>query len=176
MRFFVLFAPFALIVWLLVGRARVKAVKLDSLGWDELVARLQPVPIEGIAIVAEDYLRPTKGQIDLAPKRLWELIGGDVGIQRMYENGEILIALASYAQRWNFDESVVVAERMRRDGIILRRAALKLSIGFFTGNDAVHGPFSVQQVASSYYLMRKRLLALYETSHAGRYPTLAAAL
>jgi hypothetical protein len=31
-------------------------------------------------------------------------------------------------------------------------------------------------VASSYYLMRQRLLVLYETNHAGLYPRLAEAL
>jgi hypothetical protein len=40
----------------------------------------------------------------------------------------------------------------------------------------VHGPFHVQEAASAYYLMRRRLLALYETSHVGRYSRLAAAL
>ena len=34
----------------------------------------------------------------------------------------------------------------------------------------------VQEAASAYYLMRARLLALYETSHAGRYPALSAVL
>jgi hypothetical protein len=37
-------------------------------------------------------------------------------------------------------------------------------------------PFNVHEAASAYYLMRQRLLALYETSHAGLYPALAAVL
>jgi len=37
-------------------------------------------------------------------------------------------------------------------------------------------PLNAQEASSSYYLMRQRLLALYETSHICRYPALAAAL
>jgi hypothetical protein len=37
-------------------------------------------------------------------------------------------------------------------------------------------PFYLHQVASSYYLMQRRLLCLYEANHAGLHPRLAAAL
>jgi len=77
--------------------------------------------------------------------------------------------LAGFAQQWNFQESVIVGERMRRDGLALRRAARKVWVGMLFGYGKAHGPFSVQEAASAYYLMRQRLLALYETSHAGRY-------
>ena len=37
-------------------------------------------------------------------------------------------------------------------------------------------PLHAQEASSAYYLMRQRLLSLYETSHVSRYPALAAAL
>jgi hypothetical protein len=37
-------------------------------------------------------------------------------------------------------------------------------------------PFHLHEAASAYFLMRQRLLALYETSHMGLHPRLAAAL
>jgi hypothetical protein len=146
--------------------------------WDDLVGRLVPGPVEGIAaiaVIAVDYLQPTKGQLEIKTGQLWVMIGGLEGINSMYANAEILLALAGYAQRWNPDESVIVGERMRRDGLILRRATKKLSLGFVTGIDT-HGPFHVQEAASAYYLMRRRLLVLYETSHVGRHSRLAAAI
>ncbi len=94
----------------------------------------------------------------------------------MYANAEILMALASYAQRWSLDESIIVCERMRRDGLMLRRATFALSLSLTLGYDKVQVPFSVQEAAGAYYLMRARLLALYETTHAGRFPELAATL
>ena len=91
-------------------------------------------------------------------------------------NVETMLALAHYAERWNPAESAVVAERMRRDAVSLRRAVFMLSLGMMVGNSSVYGPFDLQEAASAYYLMRERLLALYETNHAGRYERLAAAL
>jgi len=37
-------------------------------------------------------------------------------------------------------------------------------------------PLEAQEASSAYYLMRQRLLSLYETSHVCRYPVLAAVL
>jgi len=171
--------PFVLIV-LVLGcafvRTRIRSSRLSRLSWDDLLAKLVPVPIDEISRIAVDYLYPRKGQLEFATYELWNMIGEADGLRRMYANAEVLIALAGYAQRWNRHESLVVAERMRRDGIILRRATLGLSLGLTLGFDKARGPFSVQEAASAYYLMRARVLALYETSHAGRFPRLVAAL
>jgi hypothetical protein len=86
------------------------------------------------------------------------------------------MALASYAERWNYEEAVIVAERMRSDASVLRRALRRLSMSLVLRKAGVLAPFRVQEAASAYYLMRRRLLALYETSHVGRYPTLLAAV
>ncbi len=138
-----------------------KKEELARLSWEDLVARLEPVSIDGIAKVAIDYLQPVRGQLALEPNEMLSLVGGVEGLRRMQANAEILIALAGFAQQWNFQESVVVAERMRRDGLALRRASRKVS---------------VQEAASAYYRMRGRLLTLYQTNHAGCYPALAVAL
>jgi len=176
MSFIVLFSLAILLVVFGYLRTHMKASRLARLSWDDLLSRLEPVSIDGISSVALDYLQPSKGQLQIGTAEMWFLIGEDEGVRRMYANAEVLIALAGYAQRWNPLESAIVGERMRRDGLTLRRAALRLSLGSLSGHDVIHGPFNVQEAASAYYLMRQRLLALYETSHAGRYPRLAAAL
>jgi hypothetical protein len=51
----------------------------------------------------------------------------------MRANSDVLIALATYAQRWNLDEGLVVAERMRRDGMALRRAVVGIGLGMTCG-------------------------------------------
>ena len=176
MSFPVLFGVVLLLVGIAFVRTHLLASRLSRLSWEDLLARVEPVPLEGIAAVALDYLHPGKGQLRIETSDLWVLIGGDEGLRRMHANATILIALAGYAQRWNPVESSIVAERMRRDGVTLRRAAMQLSLGFLDRRGNVRGPFNVQEVASAYYLMRQRLLALYETSHAGRFPHLAASL
>jgi hypothetical protein len=176
MTFLCLFAVSIVLILFTYGRTRVRARDLATLEWHELIARLQPVSSAGIHDIALHYLRPNKGQLGAQPHELWTSVGGAEGLQRMAANAEILVALAGHAQRWNFDESVIVAERMRRDGIALRRATDKAIWGVILHRGKVSRPFHVQEAASAYFLMRERLLALYETSHAARYPALAAAL
>jgi hypothetical protein len=152
-----------------------KKNELAAIGWEQLIGKLESVPIEGVARVANDYLQPRKGQLAIQTDEMWFLVGEEEGLRRMEANAEVLIALAAFASQWNFEESVIVAERMRRDGMTLRRAVRKISLGLAFG-DRTMGPFYVQEAASAYWLMRERLLALYQTSHAGRYPRLLAAL
>ena len=105
-----------------------------------------------------------------------EIDWGADGLRRMHANARILMALASYAQRWNPNEAIVVTERMRSDAVVLRRAMRRLSMGLVLRNSRLLGPFRIQEAASAYYLMRRCLLALYESSHAGRYPSLLGVL
>ena len=155
--------------------SRRQTSRLHNLDWHELVARLEPLPVQAIARAADEYLNPVKGQVGLDPNDLWNSIGGEEGLRRMRANAEILIALAAYAQRWNFHEGVIVAERMRHDAVALRRALFYLALNSKLARGRVYGPFYMQQAVSSYQLMRQRLLALYESSHAGRMPDLIVA-
>ncbi len=154
--------------------------KMALLDWKDLVAGLHRLDMVELSAVATDYLTPRRGQIDLAPKEIWESLGGYEGLKRMRENAEIMLALAAYAQRWNFEEAVVVTERMRLDAASLRRAVRRVELGMIPAGLLLHFrltlPLHAQEASSAYYLMRQRLLALYETSHVSRYPTLAAAL
>ena len=65
---------------------------------------------------------------------------------------------------------------MRREALLLRRAVSKIHVGLIWGYGRAMGPFCVQEAASAYYLMRLRLLALYETSHVGRHGRLSIAV
>ncbi len=176
MSFLLSLLSIAVVLVVLCVRGSRKKTQLSAASWDELVARLEAVPTEGIARVAADYLQPHSGQVAIETDEMWRLIGEKEGLRRMKANADVLLALAAFASQWNFQESVIVAERMRRDGLTLRRAVRKLSIGLTLGNAKATGPFHVQEAASAYWLMRERLLALYQTSHAARYPRLIAAL
>lgn len=144
--------------------------------WDELVSLLEPLPCEGLAIVARDHIEPTHNQIRLEPNDIWQLVGGDEGLRRMKANAEIMVALAGYASRWNMVEASIVAERIRQEAILLRRALFRIRMDALLHRRPLRMPFYLQQAASCYYLMQRRLLCLYETTHAGLHPRLAAAL
>ncbi|MGD0294591.1 MAG: hypothetical protein ABSB30_12110 [Terracidiphilus sp.] len=154
--------------------------RIALLDWNDLVAGLHRLDMVELSAVATDYLTPRRGQIDMEPNEIWESLGGYEGLKRMRENAEIMLALAAYAQRWNFEEAVIVTERMRLDAASLRRAVRRVEIGMIPASllrrFRLTLPIHAQEASSAYYLMRQRLLALYETSHVSRYPTLAAAL
>jgi hypothetical protein len=159
---------------------RNSARKSSKREWHDLVARLQHVDFAGVTTVALDYLTPRRGQIDIEPDKIWESLGGYEGLKKMRENAEIMLELAAYAQRWNFDEAVIVTERMRHDAALLRRAVRRVEWGLLPLRLMRHFrltlPLHAQEASSAYYLMRQRLLSLYETSHECRLPALAASL
>lgn len=166
----------ALVAGLLYVQGWRKKNRLSAATWEQLVLQLEEVPMIGITKVALDYLQPTKGQLAIQTDEMWHLVGGAEGLKRMQTNAEVLLQLAAFAAKWNRQESIIVGERMRREAVALRRAVSKIHRGLIWGYGRATGPFCVQEAASAYYLMRQRLLALYETSHVGRHGRLSIAL
>jgi hypothetical protein len=155
---------------------QISASRVRSTTWEDLVSRMEPMHARGLEIVALDNLQPKANQLQLQPEHLWGLIGGTEGLRRMRNNADLLIALAAYVQRWNFEEGVIVTERMRHDAIQLKRAIFRIRFDMMIRRSQLRAPFYIHQAASAYYLMTRRLIALYETSHAGLLPRLAEAL
>ncbi len=111
MRYFVLFSISTVISILGYAALRtpVKRRRLARLDFSDLLAQIVSVPVDGIAMVALDYLQPGKGQTEIGTVERWTMIGGYDGLRAMYANCEIMIALAGYAQRWNPGEGAIVA-------------------------------------------------------------------
>jgi len=144
--------------------------------WNELIGKLETIPQMEVARIGDDYLNPRSNQIEIEPADIWTAIGGLEGVRRMRRNARVLIALAAHAQRWNFTESVIVMERMRRDAMQLQRATLQITLRTCLHLGSLRVPFHLHESTSSYYLMTKRLLTLYQNSHSGLYPRLVVAL
>ncbi|HEX3661632.1 MAG TPA: hypothetical protein VHU89_09390 [Acidobacteriaceae bacterium] len=180
-----------MVVYLLLGavvggllvaaiRTQISAFKVDRRSWTDLVASIERIEFERIKSVARDYLDPQEGQIALEPTDMWLMLGGRDGLRRMRQNARLMLLLAAHAQQWNFDEGVIVTERIRRDALRLQTAVRQIEMALMLHRvmrrSATLIPFHLHEAASSYYLMRQRLLALYQTSHAGLYPRLAEVL
>lgn len=148
----------------------------DLRPWTELIRQIQPLDMLPMERVAMSYLNPGKDQLEIEPAEMWEMIGGHEGLSRMRGNAEAMLELARHVQRWNPTEGRVVAEMMRRDAVRLRKATTKIELSMLTQRFAALAPFSVQEASAAYYLMRQRLLALYESNHAGLRPQLASVL
>lgn len=163
-----------------LGMLLLQLMKQRQGSWHELVARLSRLDVVELSAIANDYLAPHSGQIDLEPEAIWEHLGGYKGLKAMRDNAEVMLALAACAQQWNFIEAVIVTERMRLDAAMLKRAVRRVELGLLPTRlmrrYQLTLPLHAQEASSAYYLMRQRLLYLYQTSHAGLYPKLAAAL
>ncbi len=170
------FSVFGLAAVIALIIAHKRSRKLASADWQTLVTSLEPMHMRGLEMVAMDHLQPEKNQLKLEPSELWELVGGEEGLRRMERNADTMIALAAYVRNWNYDQAIIVAERIRHDSILLKRAVRKIRWTAHIRKSELKIPFYVHQAASSYYLMTKRLLTLYETNQYLLYPVLAEAL
>ncbi len=144
--------------------------------WQELVAKLERVNLDGLQLIANCYLRPDAEQLRLEPPVMWELVGGDEGVKRLSTNATLMLELAIVAEQWNQIEGAIVAEMLRRDAIRLRRAIRHIRLGMLWSGGGVSAVFHLQEAVSSYCLMRGRLLGLYQNAHIALIPQLEAAL
>lgn len=161
-------------------KSQFSSLRIDHRSWSDVVAALEPVQFDQVTSVARDFLEPREGQISLEPPDMWLMLGGKEGLRRMRNNAQVMLLLAAHAQRWNFDEGIIVTERIRRDALRLRQAVRRVEIALMFHSVLRRSvtliPFHLHEAASAYYLMRQRLLALYQTSHAGLYPRLVEVL
>jgi hypothetical protein len=150
--------------------------KLASLTWEEMLAKIEPIEFEGLQAVAECYLQPGKDQLCLEPNHMWDMVGGLEGIRRLKANAQVMLDLAVFAESWNAEQGPVISEMIRRDAIRINKAVLRIQLSLLFRISFVRAPFHLQEAASSYYLIRGRLLGLYHNSHIGLLPRLEAAL
>lgn len=173
---------FAVLITLLASYATIQVRffirrrRLAYLTVDELLGRIQPVNIRAVAAIAETFLNPSKSQLELEPPVMWESIGEMEGLEALVKNADAILDLAAFAARWNRTEGRIVTEMIRRDGVRLKRAAFKIQLASYFSFGTVFAPFQLQEAAAAYYLMRRRVLGLYEAAHVGLYPQLIATL
>ena len=143
--------------------------------WEDKVKKLTWIDHNTIAQVALDLVdksgeaRQITDASNLEPAQLWKLIGGLKGLEALERNSEVLIDLAFYLQQWH-PEAVVIAEQLRLDARELKWHVARLKGAAQTGNLQISFPFYAQRAVTTYYLMTRRLLDLYE---AGNFAMLA---
>lgn len=168
---------FVLAIVAALAYSHAKAYRLRSVDWQQLVTSLKDVPSAELTTIALDHLQPGNARSSsLDPADAWDLIGGLQGLRRLRHNAELLIELAAYVRRWNYDHAIIVSERIRHDSILLKRALFRIQCSMYLQRGRNRIPFYVCEAASSYYLMTQRILKLYEAHQYVLYPQLAEAL
>jgi hypothetical protein len=135
--------------------------------WEQLLERLTFVDRDGVAQIALDYAdesgqrRTEDSDTGLEPSQIWKLIGGLDGLELLEKNCPVLIDLAFYVQQW-YPEAVVLAEELRLNAREIEWHVERLRGAAKTGNMELSFANYAQPAIAKYYLMTRRVLALYE--------------
>jgi hypothetical protein len=135
--------------------------------WETLLSRLSAVDRDKIALISQNLLHETEpGSIDqddaeLNATRIWSLIGGLKGLEVMERNCAVLVDLAFYVQQWH-PEAAVVAEQLRLNAREVAWHVGRLKGAAQTGKLEIFIPEYAPPAITTYYLMTRRVLALYK--------------
>ena len=135
--------------------------------WESLLSRLSAVDRDKIALISQNLLHETEpGSIDqddaeLNATQIWSLIGGLKGLEVMERNCAVLVDLAFYVQQWH-PEAAVVAEQLRLNAREIAWHVGRLRGAAQTGKLEIFISDYAQPAITTYYLMTRRVLALYE--------------
>jgi hypothetical protein len=148
-----------------------RAGKLYGRSWETILARVIPLDRGNLRIVALDLLGEADeldrrdGPCELESSEIVELVGGLEGLAAIQRNCEALIELACYCQRL-YPDALVVAEELRLNAREIQWHLGRLDAAARNGNSrAAFGEYA-QRIATIYYLMTRRLVALYEIANA----------
>jgi hypothetical protein len=135
--------------------------------WESLLSRLSTVDPDKIALISQNMHNESgSGRIDedasdLNATQIWSLIGGLKGLEVMERNCAVLVDLAFYVQQW-YPEASVVAEQLRLNAREVEWHVGRLKSAAQTGKLEIFFPDYAQPAITTYYLMTRRVLALYE--------------
>jgi hypothetical protein len=152
-----------------------------QVSWQQLLANITFIDRNVIAVVALDRMDDIDlpdaeaGSQRLDSYDLWTVIGGLKGLEILEQNSKVLIELACYLQRWH-PEALPIAEQLRLDSRALQFHVDRLKGAAKTGNLEVSFPFYAQRAVATYYVMTRRLLALYEAANSTMLPELQRAI
>ena len=144
-----------------------RAGRSSNRNWEKLLKRLTAVDRSSIAEVALDIVdesgeqRKDEASAVLEPSQIWKLVGGLEGLEALEANCAVLIDLAFYVQQW-FPEALTVAEQLRLSAREIEWHVGRLKGAQQTGKLESAFPMYAQRAVATYYLMTRRVLALYE--------------
>lgn len=160
-------ATIAVVLVAILARSYRRARRSTRRDWEHLLGRLVSVDRTSIAEIALDVIEESgeprrDGQsAALEPAQIWKLLGGMEGLEHLEANSAVLIDLAFYLQRW-YPEALLVAEQLRLSAREIQWHLERLRGAQKTGKLESVFPMYAQRAAATYYLMTRRLLALYQ--------------
>ena len=135
--------------------------------WESMLTRLSAVDRDNIALISESLLNEgepwgiDEDASGLKATQIWSSIGGLKGLEVMESNCAVLVDLAFYVQQW-YPEASVVAEQLRLNAREVAWHVGRLKSAAQTGKLEMFFADYAQPAITTYYLMTRRVLALYE--------------
>jgi hypothetical protein len=135
--------------------------------FETLLKRLSSVDRDNVALIARDLIdesgqrRTDEDDLDLDPSQVWPLIGGLQGLQVLERNCAVLVDLVFYVQQW-YPEALILAEQLRLNAREIEWHVSRLKGAEKTGKLETSFADNAQRAVATYYLMTRRVLALYE--------------
>jgi hypothetical protein len=168
--FFLVLSVFLLALLALVAhynRRRIRTEKHPYGSLEKLLGRLSAVNRENVALIALSLVdefgqrRGDECDPNLDEAQIWSMIGGIKGLESLERNCAVLVELVFYVQQWH-PEALAIAEQLR-----LNAREIEWHIGMLKSAAKVgraEKAFSqhAEEVAVIYYVMTRRVLALYE--------------
>jgi hypothetical protein len=148
-----------------------RITKSATTGWEDLLQRLIAIDRNGVDTVALDAIEPSGGRRtdglarELQPDRIWELLGGLEGVERLETNSLVLVDMAACLQR-AYPDAAAVAEELRLQARELEWHVDRLRMAAEQGSLEFHIGTYAQNAAIAYYLMERRLQALCQRTNA----------
>jgi len=135
--------------------------------FETLLKRLASVDRDNVALIARDFVdesgrrRTDEDDLDLDPSQIWPLIGGLKGLEVLERNCSVLVDLVFYVQQW-YPEALALAEQLRLNAREIEWHVGRLKGAAKTGKLESSFADNAQRAVATYYVMTRRVLALYE--------------
>jgi len=135
--------------------------------FESLLKKLSSVDRDNVAMIARDLIdnsgqwRVDEDDLDLDPSQIWPLIDGLRGLEALERNCAVLVDLVFYVQQW-YPEALAVAEQLRLNSQEISWHVSRLQAAAKTGKLETSFADNAQRAVATYYLMTRRVLAVYE--------------
>jgi hypothetical protein len=168
--FFLLLSVFLLALLTLVVhyyRRRIRTEKHPYGSWEKLLGRLSAVNRENVALIALSLVdefghrREDENDANFDEAEIWSMIGGIKGLETLERNCAVLVDLVFYVQQW-YPEALAIAEQLRLNTREIEWHIGRLKSLAKAGRAERAFPEHAEEVVVIYYVMTRRVLALYE--------------
>lgn len=168
--FFLILSVFILTLLMLVvhyHRRRIRTEKHPYGSWDKLLGRLSEVNRENVALIASSLVdefgqrRGNENDPNFDEAEIWSMIGGIKGLETLERNCAVLVDLVFYVQQW-YPEVLAIAEQLRLKTREIEWHIGRLKSAAKAGRAERAFPEHAEEIVAIYYVMTRRVLAIYE--------------